>query len=149
MNDPNTYGDYVVDCNLVGVKNATVEVSGCTFSNNGAQKAAIKVTQRGGESDEGAGDMPQGITATVDLFTVTGCTFNDTVEGCADVAIGSDNKSASTNPDAENTTGDFGQTTISGNLTAVDIITQYDGETYSLSVGGSFTRTGSGEPVVA
>lgn len=149
MNDPNTYGDYVVDCNLVGVKDVVVEMTGCTFTENGAQKASIKVTQRGGESDEGASDMPKGITATVQSFTVTGCTFNDTVESAKDVQIGSDNKSASTNPDAENTTGDFGTTTISGSTTTTSITTAYDGQSYELEVGQSFTRTGAGEPVIA
>ena len=149
MNDPNTYGDYVIDCNLVGVKDVEVEITGCTFKNNHAQKSAIKVTQRGGESDEGATDMPKGVTASVASFTVTGCTFNDTKSRAADVAIGSENKSAETNPEAVNTTGDFGQTTISGNTTPVSVITQYDNETYEVAVGKGFTRVGSGDPIVA
>ena len=147
MNDPNTYGDYVIDCNLVGVKNAEVDIDGCTFSNNHAQKAAIKVTQRGGESDEGASDMPQGITTSVDSSNVTNCTFNDTVAP-ADVAIGSDNKSAETNPDAVNTTGNFGSVTISGNTTEVIVSTPYDEKTYTVAVGKTLTKTGSALPVI-
>lgn len=148
MNTPNTYGDYVVDCNLVGVKDATILIDGCTFTNNKAQKASIKVTQRGGESDEGASDIPQGVTATVASFEVTDCTFSDT-EPASDIAIGSDNKSASTNPDAVNTTGDFGQVSIHDNLTDITISTPYDGETYQVAAGKSFTKTGSGDPVVS
>ena len=147
MNDPNTYGDYVVDLNLVGVKDVDVDIANCVFQNNGAQKASVKVTQRGGESDEGASDMPQGITATVNSFQVTGCTFSD--NAAADIQIGSDNKSASTNPDAENTTGAFGQATISGNITEVTVSTPYDGETYTVSVGQTFSKTGSQEPVIS
>ena len=148
MNEPNTYGDYVIDCNLVGVKDVEVSISDCTFSGNKAQKADIKVTQRGGESDEGASDMPQGITATVTSFNVKGCTFNDTEVGAVDIQIGSDNKSAETNPDAENTTGAFGSVNISGNTTETTISTPYDGETYNLSVGQTFYKTGSDEPVI-
>lgn len=147
MNDPNTYGDYVVDCNLVGVKDVVVSVNGCTFSNNKAQKASIKVTQRGGESDEGATDMPQGITASVQSLTVEGCTFNDT-EPSAHIQIGTDNKSAETNPDAENITGQFGQVEISDNTTAAKIFTAYDGKSYDLTTGQTFTRTGAGQPVI-
>lgn len=146
MNDPNTYGDYVIDCNLIGVKNVEVSIDGCTFSNNGAQKADIKVTQRGGESDEGATDMPQGVTASVDSFSVTGCTFNDDI--VADVAIGTNNKSESTNPDAVNTTGNFGMVTISGNTTETVVSTPYDEKSYTVAVGQTFTKQNDQEPVI-
>ena len=140
MNDPNTYGDYVVDCNLVGVKDVVVEISNCTFKENGAQKASVKVTQRGGESDEGASDMPKGITTTVQSFKVNKCIFNDTIESAKDIQIGSDNKSVSTNPDAKNSTGDFGSITINKNITSTSVFTAYDGQTYELKIGESFIR---------
>ena len=147
MNDPNTYGDYVVDCNLVGVKDAEISVDACTFENNQAQKSCVKVTQRGGESDEGATDMPKGVTASVKSFTVTGCTFNDTVPA-AHVTIGTNNKSAATNPDAENTTGAFESVSIAENTTIVKVSTPYDDKTYTVAVGQTFTKSGSSDPVI-
>lgn len=148
MNDPNTYGDYVVDCNLMGVQDVHVTVKNCTFENNGAKKAAIKVTARGGESDEGAGDVPAGITTSVTSFDVSGSAFNDTVEGCVGVQIGTNNKSADTNPDAQNTTGDFGSVVIHDNVTAVKVKTAYNGEEYTVNVGQTFTKVNDGEPVI-
>ena len=148
MNDPNTYGDYVVDLNLVGVKDAEVSVDGCTFENNQAQKSSVKVGQRGGESDEGASDMPKGVTTSVKSFNVTECTFKDTVPG-AHVMIGTNNKSEDTNPDAVNTTGAFESVSIANNATSVKVSTPYDGKTYTVAVGQTFTKTGSGDPVIA
>ena len=148
MNDPNTYGDYVVDCNLMGVQDVHVTVKNCTFENNGAKKAAIKVTARGGESDEGAGDVPAGITTSVTSFDVSESAFNDTVEGCVGVQIGTNNKSADTNPDAQNTTGNFGSVVIHDNVTAVKVKTAYNGEEYTVNVGQTFTKVSDGEPVI-
>lgn len=148
MNDPNTYGDYVVDLNLVGVKDAEVSVDGCTFENNEAQRSSVKVVQRGGESDEGASDMPKDVTTSVKSFNVTECTFKDTVPG-AHVMIGTNNKSEDTNPDAVNTTGAFESVSIANNATSVKVSTPYDGKTYTVAVGQAFTKTGSGDPVIA
>ena len=148
MNDPNTWGDYVVDLNLMGVHDVDVNITGCTFKNNGAQKASVKVTARGGESDEDATDVPHGISTSVATFNVSGCTFQDTA--CeADVYIGSDNKSASTNPDAENTTGNFGMTTITDIVEETKVKTQYDGQMYTLNVEQTFTKAQNQEPVIS
>ncbi len=148
INEPNTYGDYVVDMNLMGVSDAIVHVNECTFKNNGAQKASIKVTARGGESDKDASDVPQGITTSVSEFVVAGCTFEDeSVE--SDVRIGTENKSASSNPDADNQTGNFGSTSVSGSTTVTKVFTAYDQQSYELQLGQTFTRLKDSEPVVA
>ena len=92
--------------------------------------------------------MPKGVTTSVKSFNVTECTFKDTVPG-AHVMIGTNNKSGDTNPDAVNTTGAFESVSIANNATSVKVSTPYDGKTYTVAVGQAFTKTGSGDPVIA
>lgn len=54
-----------------------------------------------------------------------------------------------TNPDAVNTTGAFESVSIANNATSVKVSTPYDGKTYTVAVGQAFTKTGSGDPVIA
>lgn len=147
MNEPNTYGDYVVDLNLMGVQDVVVEVKDCTFSSNGAQKALVKVAARGGESDADASDVPDGISTTVDSLVFQNCSLSGN-SAAATVAVGTSNKSAESNPDAANTTGDF-DVSVSGCTSQVIVSTPADGKTYTVEVGQTLVKEGASEPVVS
>lgn len=104
MDDPNTKGDYAVDLNLVAVQGTVVTIDGVTFSGDLGDKAAIKITQRGGASDAGASDIPKNVgEAHVEKVTIQNCNFSaSTTE--VDYRIGTDNK---TGGDSLNTTGAY------------------------------------------
>ena len=104
MDDPNTKGDYAVDLNLIAVQGTVVTIDGVTFSGDLGDKAAIKITQRGGASDAGASDIPKNVgEAHVEKVTIQNCDFNaSTTE--VDYRIGTDNK---TGGDSLNTTGAY------------------------------------------
>ena len=104
MDDPNTKGDYAVDLNLVAVQGTVVTIDGVTFSGDLGDKAAIKITQRGGASDAGASDIPKNVgEAHVEKVTIQNCDFSaSTTE--VDYRIGTDNK---TGGDSLNTTGAY------------------------------------------
>ena len=105
MGEPNIVGDYVVDCNLIGVKDAVIHISNCKFENNGAQKAIIKVAARGGPSDTGASDIPKDVApATVKSLTVDNCTFVNIAEGAKALNIGTTSK---TEDASDNLTGQY------------------------------------------
>ena len=104
MDDPNTKGDYAVDLNLIAVQGTVVTIDGVTFSGDLGDKAAIKITQRGGASDAGASDIPKNVgEAHVEKVTIQNCNFSaSTTE--VDYRIGTDNK---TGGDSLNTTGAY------------------------------------------
>ena len=104
MNEPNTKGDYAVDLNLIAVKGTVVNIDGTVFTGDLGDKAAIKVTQRGGASDAGASDIPKNVgEASVEKVTIANCNFSGSTTE-VDFRIGTDNK---TGGDAVNTTGAY------------------------------------------
>ena len=127
MNDPNTYGDYTIDLNLMNVDAGALTIRNTTFSGGCGEKAVIKVSSRGGDSDAGVSGVPSGTTTSVDSLTISGCTFSDTPAAAADVNIGTDSKVDKNNSDnqfEDNTTGNF-LVTISGNYTPVVVNPAY------------------------
>ena len=116
MDDPNTKGDYAIDLNLCAVQGTVVMIDGVTFSGDLGQKAAIKITQRGGASDEGASDIPKNVgEASIESVTIQNCNFTGSTTE-VDFRIGTDNKT----PDGDglNTTGAFA-VTLTGNTEMV------------------------------
>ena len=104
MDDPNTKGDYAIDLNLVAVKDVVVNIDGATFTGDLGDKAAIKITQRGGASDAAAGDIPKNVgEASVEKVTIQNCDFSGSTTE-VDFRIGTDNK---TGGDSLNTTGHY------------------------------------------
>lgn len=121
--DTGISGDYGIDCNIIGTQGVNITIEDCTFTGIQGHKACIKVTQRGGPSDEGAGDIPMDVPAAkISSLTVTGCDFSniDGVTTPVDVRIGTDHKTPD-QPDLENTTGDF-PVMISNNLSDVRVV---------------------------
>lgn len=105
MDDPNTKGDYTIDLNLVAVQGTVVDINGVTFSGDLGDKAAVKITQRGGASDAGASDIPKGVgEAKVESVTFTNCDFAASTTD-VDFRIGTDNKTEG--EDIANTTGSY------------------------------------------
>ena len=105
MDTPNTKGDYAVDLNLVAVQDAVVSIVNNYFKGYLGQKSAVKVAQRGGESDQQAGDIPKHVgEAKVQqaLFTGNACTEIKTTPVM--FTVGSSHKSGGT---GVNTTGAF------------------------------------------
>lgn len=116
MDDPNTKGDYAVDLNLIAVQNTVVDINGLTMTGDLGDKAAIKITQRGGASDEGASDIPKNVgEAKVDSVTIQNCVFTGSTTEI-DFRIGTDNKT----PDGDglNATGAYA-VTLTGNTEMV------------------------------
>lgn len=104
MNEPNTKGDYAVDLNLIAVQGTVVNIDGTVFTGDLGDKAAIKVTQRGGASDAGASDIPKNVgEASVEKVTIANCDFSGSTTE-VDFRIGTDNK---TGGDTANTTGAY------------------------------------------
>lgn len=104
MDDPNTKGDYAIDLNLVAVQGTLVNIDGTVFTGDLGEKAAIKVTQRGGASDAGASDIPKNVgEASVEKVTIANCDFSGSTTE-VDFRIGTDNK---TGGDTVNTTGAY------------------------------------------
>lgn len=103
MDDPNTVGDYAIDLNLCAVQNAVININNSYFNGYLGAKAAVKVTQRGGASDAGAGDIPMDVgEAKINVAILQGCEFKTTTP--IQLQLGSDNK---TGGDTVNSTGNF------------------------------------------
>lgn len=140
--DTGTAGDYAVDLNLIGVKGVTVAIEDCEFKGYAGAKSAVKVTMRGGPSDQGAGDIPMDKgQATISNFTVTGCSFD--TETPVDVRIGTGHKTPD-QPDLENTTANF-PVMISGNKTEINVYVAPTDKSYVVPVGGTGYKNGTGE----
>ena len=104
MNQPNTKGDYAIDMNLIAVQDSSININNSYFRGDLGDKAIIKVTQRGGASDAGAGDIPKGVgEAKVKQLLVSGSEFTSTTPIA--VQVGSNNKTAGSSP--VNTTAKF------------------------------------------
>ena len=144
MDDPNTKGDYAVDLNLIAVQDAVVTIDGCTFTGDLGDKAAIKITQRGGASDAGASDIPKNVgEASIDMVTIKNCDFaGSTTE--VDFRIGTDNKT----PDGDglNTCGAF-PVTIEANNTEMVVQSAYlEGEpTLTIPANTAASKTADGD----
>lgn len=140
--DTGIAGDYAVDLNLIGVKSAVVELENCEFVGYCGAKAAFKVTQRGGPSDEGAGDIPMDKGQSyINNVTITGCSFD--TETPVDVRLGTEHKTPD-QPDLENTTANF-PVMISGNKTEINVHVAPTGKSYVVPVGGTGYKNGAGE----
>lgn len=140
--DTGTTGDYAIDMNLIGTKGADVTITDCEFKGYLGGKAAVKITQRGGPSDKGAGDIPMDKgQATIYSFSMSGCSFD--TETPVDVRIGTGHKTPD-QPDLENTTANF-PVMISGNKTEINVLVAPTGESYVVPVGGIGYKNSTGE----
>lgn len=140
--DTGTTGDYAIDMNLIGTKGANVTITDCEFKGYLGGKAAVKITQRGGPSDEGAGDIPMDKgQATINSFSMSGCSFD--TETPVDVRIGTEHKTPD-QPELENTTADF-PVMISGNKTDINVLVAPTGKSYVVPVGGTGYKNSTGE----
>lgn len=89
MDNPNTIGDYIVDLNLIGVKDVDVLIDGCTFEGNQHAKSCIAIKKRGGKSDENASDIPKLEEASVKSCVIRNCSFeHKTKSAVPDLKIG-------------------------------------------------------------
>ena len=142
MDDPNTKGDYAIDLNLVAVQGTVVNIDGTVFTGDLGEKAAIKVTQRGGASDAGASDIPKNVgEASVEKVTIANCDFSGSTTE-VDFRIGTDNK---TGGDTANTTGAF-PVHISAATEMVAQSAYLDGEpTLSIPAGREASKTADGD----
>lgn len=129
MPEPNIYGDYTVDLNLVAVQDAVVELNNCTFSGVCGSKAVVKIAQRGGPSDADASDLKGIKEATVKEVTIDGCSFLDESTP-VDFNIGTTSKTTG-NP--ENRTGAY-EVTIKNCGSAVVALMPYNATATSLTV---------------
>lgn len=140
--DTGIAGDYAVDLNLIGVKSAVVELENCEFVGYCGAKAAFKVTQRGGPSDEGAGDIPMDKGQSyINNVSISGCSFD--TDTPVDVRLGTEHKTPD-QPDLENTTANF-PVMISGNKTEINVHVAPTGKSYVVPVGGTGYKNGTGE----
>lgn len=147
MGDPNTKGDYVVDLNLVNAQDVDVQIIDCTFQDNAAQKAVIKIAARGGESDADATDIPKVAESTVSNVLIQNCSFKNN-EAENDFNIGTTSKTAG---DVENTTGTY-PVTISNTATAMSVCQPYNNLIIELDAGESASKTSEGNigmPIIA
>ena len=139
--DTGIAGDYAVDLNLIGVKSAVIEIENCEFTGYCGAKAAFKATQRGGPSDQGAGDIPMDKGQSyISNLTITGCSFD--TDTPVDVRIGTNHKTPD-QPELENTTANF-PVMISGNKTPVTVHIAPTDETFEVPVGGIGYKNGTG-----
>lgn len=142
MDTPNTKGDYAVDLNLIAVQDAVVTINNTTFTGELGEKAAIKITARGGASDLNASDIPKNVgEATVEKVSITNCDFSGSTT-TVDYRIGTDNK---TGGDSLNTTGHYA-VEIEGNTEMV-IQSAYlvDEPTLTVPVGRTASKTADGD----
>ena len=117
MDEPNTKGDYAIDLNLIAVQGTVVTIDGCTFTGDLGDKAAIKITQRGGASDAGASDIPKNVgEANIESVTIKNCDFTGSTTE-VDFRIGTDNKTPG--GDGLNTTGAYAVTIEANNTEMV------------------------------
>ena len=141
MDDPNTQGDYAIDLNLVAVQGVTVVIDGVTFSGDLGDKAAIKITQRGGASDQGASDIPKNVgEASIESVVIQNCDFSGSTTE-VDFRIGTDNKT----PDGDglNTTGAFAVTLTGNTEMVVQSAYLEDEPTLTVPAGRSASKTDS------
>lgn len=139
MGEVNVKGDYVVDLNLVNSQDVQVLIDNCTFENNGADKAVIKIAARGGASDADATDIPKLAESTVSNVTISNCSFTNN-EADYDFNIGTTSKTAG---DVENTTGAY-PVTISNVKTSMKVNQAYDGFIVELDAGDTASKTADG-----
>lgn len=143
--DTGTTGDYGVDINLIGVTRAIIEIEDTEFKGYQGAKAAVKVTQRGGPSDEGAGDIPMDKgEASISSFTMKGCSFN--TETPVDVRIGTAHKTPD-QPNLDNTTADF-PVTIQDNTTDTRVYVAATGDELTIPAGASGYKSETGDFVI-
>lgn len=139
MGDPNTKGDYVVDLNLVNEQDVDVQIINCSFEDNQAQKAVIKIAARGGASDADATDIPKVAESTVSNVLIQGCSFTNN-EAEYSFNIGTTSKTAG---DVVNTTGNY-PVTITNTITAMSVCQPYNDYVIQLDAGESASKTASG-----
>ena len=142
MDDPNTKGDYAIDLNLVAVQGVVVNIDGATFTGDLGDKAAIKITQRGGASDAAAGDIPKNVgEASVEKVTIQNCDFSGSTTG-VDYRIGTDNK---TGGDSLNTTGHYAVELEGNTEMVVQSAYLMDEPTLTVPVGRTASKTADGD----
>lgn len=143
MDDPNTKGDYAVDLNLCAVQNTVVTLANTTFSGDLGDKAAVKITQRGGASDAGASDIPKNVgEAKIKSVTLDSCSFTGSTTE-VDYQIGTNNKT----PDGDglNTCGNY-QLTLRNNSGMVVRSAYLEGEpTTTLAAGVTVVKSATGD----
>lgn len=143
--DTGTTGDYGVDINLIGVTRAIIEIEDTEFKGYQGAKAAVKVTQRGGPSDKGAGDIPMDKgEASISSFTMKGCSFD--TETPVDVRIGTEHKTPD-QPNLDNTTADF-PVTIQDNTTDTRVYVAATGDELTIPAGASGYKSETGDFVI-
>ena len=143
--DTGTTGDYGVDINLIGVTRAIIEIEDTEFKGYQGAKAAVKVTQRGGPSDEGAGDIPMDKgEASISSFTMKGCSFD--TETPVDVRIGTEHKTPN-QPNLDNTTADF-PVTIQDNTTDTRVYVAATDDELTIPAGASGYKSETGDFVI-
>lgn len=143
MNEPNTKGDYAVDLNLIAVQGTVVNIDGTVFTGDLGDKAAIKITQRGGASDAGASDIPKNVgEADIEMVTIKNCDFTGSTTE-VDFRIGTDNK---TGGDTVNTCGAF-PVTIEDNNTEMVVQSAYleNEPTLTVPAGRGATKAADGD----
>lgn len=148
MDDPNTKGDYAIDLNLIAVQGTVVTIDGCTFTGDLGDKAAIKITQRGGASDAGASDIPKNVgEANIEMVTIKNCDFTGSTTE-VDFRIGTDNKT----PDGDglNTCGAF-PVTIEANNTEMVVQSAYleNEPTLTIPANTAASKTADGDITIA
>lgn len=145
--DTGTKGDYCVDVNLIGVQDAVITIQNTEFIGYNGAKAVVKVTQRGGPSDKGAGDIPMDKEpATIKGLIIKNCSFDQESTTPVDVRIGTDHKTPD-EPELENTTANF-PVTITGNETPTRVEIAPTGKTYLVPINGTGQKGKTGEFVV-
>lgn len=137
----------MIDLNLIGVKDADINISRCTFDNNFAKKANIKIAARGGPSDADASDIPHDIDpATIKSVIISECNFINSSEDFVDLNIGTTSKSG---PDAINISGDY-VVTIENNTSSVKVsqpFNEFEVTVPSSEVWNKFVGTNIGKVV--
>lgn len=143
--DTGTTGDYGIDINLIGVTRAIIEIEDTEFKGYQGAKAAVKVTQRGGPSDKGAGDIPMDKgEASISSFTMKGCSFD--TETPVDVRIGTEHKTPDQS-NLDNTTADF-PVTIQDNTTDTRVYVAATGDELTIPAGASGYKSETGDFVI-
>lgn len=139
---------YGINWNLCTVKDATVEITDCTFEGT-YTKNALKLNQRG-DTDDIAIDIPNTVSS-IKSATISGCSFSGTK---AIIQLGSQGKNAS--GAASPSTGNF-PITIKDNKTAVKVELAYaaadsddlDDLTINLAAGGTLDKNKNEDPLEA
>lgn len=142
MDDPNTRGDYALDLNLVAVKNTVVNIDGVTFTGDLGEKAAIKITARGGASDAGASDIPKNVgEASIDMVTINNCVFTGSTTE-VDYRIGTDHKTPGSDA-LLNTTGAYAVSLVGNTEMVVQSAYLTDEPKLTVPAGRTASKTSS------